>query len=155
MPEESETVALPVTVIGSDHSNLGSPTGGFFSMRLIHYSGEPLAKLHDCTQSEYLESRGAKPTGLWFSVGDAWRLYVEDRKYFSQDALKFQTEVVLSSVARCSHIADADGIDALTAAYSAISRAARARRAGLDCVTSKKLCAANVNALDRESSADE
>jgi hypothetical protein len=61
-------------------------------MRFIHFSGEPLscvyAKIQDRT-----DNGGAKPTGLWFTVGnegaECWR------SISSPENLRYATELVL------------------------------------------------------------
>jgi hypothetical protein len=91
-------------------------------MPFILHSPHPLSlgELRDGDQAHATDG-GAKPDGLWFSVGDGadWReLCVDPEKRWSLDGLKYQIEIVFSERAKIWHVASASGIDALTAKYS-------------------------------------
>jgi hypothetical protein len=87
-------------------------------MRCIHHSPKPLRleDLRDGNQT-YVTDGGAKPDGLWFSVGDGadWRALAKER--YNADQVLFQYEVVLAERANIWHISNAEAIDALTAEY--------------------------------------
>jgi hypothetical protein len=88
-------------------------------MPFIVHSPRPLSlsELHDGNQA-HATDWGAKPDGLWFSVGDGadWRELCV-RKRWSLDGLKYQIEIVFSETANIWHVESAVGIDALTAEY--------------------------------------
>jgi hypothetical protein len=88
------------------------------AMRCIHHSREPL-RLEDLRDGNqvYVTDGGAKPDGLWFSVGDGadWRALVKER--YNADQVRFQTEVIFAERPNIWHISDAEAIDALTAEY--------------------------------------
>jgi hypothetical protein len=93
-------------------------------MRFIHYSPDPVARLTDKRQDDFLEQGGAKPNGLWFSVGDEWKTYVEkriERGDWASHALKYETEVIFAIDARPLELKNAAQIDQFTAEYGNIS----------------------------------
>jgi hypothetical protein len=84
----------------------------------IHHSTRPLRldELRDGDQ-KYATDYGAKPNGLWFSVGDGadWRALVKER--YDPDDISHQTEVVLLQSANVYRISGAQDIDVFTAKY--------------------------------------
>jgi hypothetical protein len=89
--------------------------------RFIHYSDKPLLRVKNSSQEDVqLEARGAKPHGLWFSVGDAWRTYIQARRWDTR-ALRCETEIALTDDAKRWHVRNVVELDALTAEYSKIS----------------------------------
>jgi hypothetical protein len=102
-------------------------------MRFIHHSPSPLGSLRDGDQ-DHATDYGAKPDGLWFSVGNVsdcgsdWRALCEERAKtdgWSLDCLKYQTEIFFAKDANILWIQDAVGIDSLTAEYGRIRRDGR------------------------------
>jgi hypothetical protein len=93
-------------------------------MPFIHYSCHPLSKVCDREQSlTARDSAGAKPIGLWFSVGDGtdWITLCEKKHAengWSLDVLRYQTEIVLSEYANILRLKTADDIDAFTTKYA-------------------------------------
>jgi hypothetical protein len=92
-------------------------------IRFIHYSCRPLAKVCDREQSlTARDSAGAKPIGLWFSVGDGidWITLCEKRHAengWCLDVLKYQTEIVLTECANILCLKTAEDIDTFTTKY--------------------------------------
>jgi hypothetical protein len=90
----------------------------------IHHSVGPLLlnDLHDEDQSP-LTDCGAKPNGLWFSVGNGadWRAAVMER--FNPEYITCQTEVVLSQAANICRLNGAQHIDGFTAEYGKLYKA--------------------------------
>jgi hypothetical protein len=60
---------------------------------------------------------GAKPDGLWFSVGDGteWRALVKAR--YNPEDIRYQTEVVLLQEANVCRISTAQDMDIFTAEF--------------------------------------
>lgn len=93
-------------------------------MQFIHYSREPLFRVEDRSQELIeLENLGAKPHGLWFSVGNAWKVFFQASEHWRKDpqALDCETEIVFSHGERCCYVRNVVELDALTTEYSKIS----------------------------------
>lgn len=88
-------------------------------MCFIHHSRYPLkqSELHDGDQTKATDW-GAKPDGIWFSVGNGadWRALVHSR--FNSDDVKYWTEIFLYKTANILRVEDAAGLDALTSMYA-------------------------------------
>jgi hypothetical protein len=86
--------------------------------RCIHHSACPLrhSDLHDGDQRNATDY-GAKPAGLWFSVGDGldWQALVTAR--YSPEEIRFQTEVVFFNLTDFLQIGNAAALDAFTTEY--------------------------------------
>ena len=91
----------------------------------VHHSARPLRlnDLRDGDQRDVTDG-GAKPDGLWFSVGDGaeWRALVRER--YDPEEMRCQTEVVLLRNANICRVNGAQAIDVFTAKYGK-SRSAR------------------------------
>ena len=90
-------------------------------MPFIHHSRCPISKVCDWEQI-LNDSAGAKPDGLWFSIGDGtdWIALCKKRHVengWCLDVLNCQTEIVFSESANILHLASAEDIDTFTAAY--------------------------------------
>lgn len=77
---------------------------------------------HLCDKDQTrLEHRGSKPNGLWFSVDEAWKHHVLIHPEIFIDganSLRYETEVILSSAARCCCLTTAADIDAITEQFA-------------------------------------
>lgn len=81
------------------------------SVRLIHYSKEPLAKVHDVDAQGSIRGIG-KPHGLWVSVEGEydWPAWCNAEK-FGLERLAIQTEVVLAEDADILLISNVGELD--------------------------------------------
>jgi hypothetical protein len=87
-------------------------------MPFIHHSCRPIGEVCDSEQT-LNDSAGAKPDGLWFSIGDGadWIKLCKKANGWCLDVLNYQTEIVFSESANILRLASAEDIDAFTAAY--------------------------------------
>jgi hypothetical protein len=83
-------------------------------MKQIHYSPAPLKRLLNKQQVPPFDEGGAKPHGLWFSIGDAWKIYVNEREDWDQSATAFETEIIFGPTAKILRLEGCKDIDALT-----------------------------------------
>jgi hypothetical protein len=94
-------------------------------VHFIHHSpGPPADKLRDGCQDRATDG-GAKPDGLWFSVGDGadWRALCAERAKtagWSLDCLNYRTEISFVEYASILWIENAAGIDCFTAKYAEV-----------------------------------
>jgi hypothetical protein len=89
------------------------------SVRLIHWSAEPLAAIDPAWDYSGGRTRLDKPTGFWVSVegnGDGWADWCRDEQ-FGVERLAHEHEVTLAPDARILRITTPEGIDALTKQY--------------------------------------
>ena len=92
-------------------------------MFFIRHTPRPitLSCLRDGNQA-HVTDWGAKPDGIWFSVGDGsdWRDLVCKR--FNSNDVKYRTEIILSEVAKIHWVNNATDLDAFTAKYGYIRK---------------------------------
>jgi hypothetical protein len=88
-------------------------------MLFIRHTRWPLRlnDLRDGNQRDATDG-GAKPDGIWFSVGDGtdWRALVSRR--WSLDDIEYWTEMIFSETANILRVENAAALDALTAKYA-------------------------------------
>jgi hypothetical protein len=90
-------------------------------MSFIRHTSRPirLSCLREGNQA-HATDHGAKPDGIWFSVGDGsdWRELVCKR--FNTNDVKYRTEIFLNEAAKILWIKNADDLDAFTIKYGYI-----------------------------------
>ena len=88
-------------------------------MNLYHYSREPLGKLENRDQLEYMASGIGKPCGFWLSVDDVWAKFLKSQGRLAALLYlgKRRYDVTLKPKANVLHISTAAELDAFTAAF--------------------------------------